>query len=380
MEDKVLYSAPPLGDSEMDVIGRIDHLRAQLRGSLSEPRRWTRNLRRLALGEAVKSSNQIEGFISSLDQAVAVVDRRDAGELAESTKRALAGYRDAMTFSLQLADDHEAPEYSSHLIRGLHFMITSGDSRARPGSWRAGPIYVTGAGGAIAYTAPDPDQVPGLMAELVGALNQPTDQPLVAAAMAHLNLVRVHPFRDGNGRTARCLQSLVLARHGVVSAQFMSIEEYLGTNTNAYYAALASTGSSHQPARSALPWVRFVLAAHLHQTESYQRRLRDLDRLWLELASLADNADERALTALMDAALGLRVTRASYQALLAADGQTLSARAAARDLAALAAAGLLTAQGDNRARAYSAGPAVAAIWDRIVADAPPADTSKVFPE
>jgi Fic family protein len=49
--------------------------------------------------------------------------------------------------------------------------------------------------------------------------------------MAHLNLVMIHPFRDGNGRMARCLQSVVLAREGVLSPVFMSVEEYLGRNT-----------------------------------------------------------------------------------------------------------------------------------------------------
>jgi Fic family protein len=325
----------------------------------------------LALAEAVRSSNQIEGFVSTLDQAAAVVDRRQPADLAESTRRALAGYRDAMTFTLQLADDHESPEYSGHLIRALHFMISAGDLAARPGRWRSGPVYVTGPGGAVAYTAPAADQVPSLMAELVGHLSKPGAQPLVDAALAHLNLVRIHPFRDGNGRTARCLQSLVLARAGFVSPQFMSIEEHLGANTDAYYAALATTGDSYQPETSALPWLRFALLAHLRQAEAYRQRLRDLDRLWLELAALAGpvaGLDDRALTILMDAALGLRVTRASYQAVLSAEGQELSVRAAARDLAALAAGGLLQPTGENRARAYVAAPAVAELWRRIRAE------------
>ncbi|GAB2822248.1 hypothetical protein GCM10027022_10850 [Alpinimonas psychrophila] len=61
----------------------------------------------------------------------------------------------------------------------------------------------------------------------------------VPALMAHLNLVMIHPFRDGNGRMARCLQSLILAAEGVLSPVFMSVEEYLGNNTQDYYRMLA---------------------------------------------------------------------------------------------------------------------------------------------
>ena len=79
---------------------------------------------------------------------------------------------------------------------------------------------------------------------------------MIRAAMAHLNLVMIHPFRDGNGRMARCLQTLVLAREGILSPEFSSIEEYLGRNTQAYYDVLADAGAGHwQPERDARPWV-----------------------------------------------------------------------------------------------------------------------------
>jgi Fic family protein len=58
-----------------------------------------------------------------------------------------------------------------------------------------------------------------------------SDDPLVRGAMAHLNLVMIHPFRDGNGRMARALQTMVLAQDQVVEPTFSSIEEWLGNNT-----------------------------------------------------------------------------------------------------------------------------------------------------
>src|SRR6516164_8478986 len=84
---------------------------------------------------------------------------------------------------------------------------------------------------------PDHALVPALMAELVSSLNVKSNLPSVlGAAMAHLNLVMIHPFSDGNGRMGRALQTMVLARDGILDPRFLSIEEYLGRNTLDYYA------------------------------------------------------------------------------------------------------------------------------------------------
>lgn len=61
-------------------------------------------------------------------------------------------------------------------------------------------------------------------------------------ALAHLNLLMIHPFRDGNGRMARARQTFVLARNAIVEPAFSSIEEWLGDNTEDYYRVLALTG------------------------------------------------------------------------------------------------------------------------------------------
>src|SRR6185295_7872251 len=121
------------------------------------------------------------------------------------------------------------------------------------GLWRAGAVYVRKEEtGEIVYQGPELDEVPGLMRDLVTEMNvdDAGSPPLIRAGMAHLNLVMIHPFRDGNGRMARCLQSLVLAREGIVAPVFSSVEEYLGRNTRAYYDVLAEVGrGSWQPQR-----------------------------------------------------------------------------------------------------------------------------------
>jgi Fic family protein len=379
MDTLMLFTAPPLGEPELAVLARLDELRASLRYSLAEPRRWQGSLRRLTFARNAQGSNSIEGFDAPLDDAAAIIDNDAPLDIATETVQAVLGYRSAMTYVLLLCEDDDPIDYSTQLIKSLHFMMVSYDLAHRPGRWRRGDIYVRDdAAQRIVHTGPDVDLVPTLMEELATALNRPAadTSPVVSAALAHLNLVMIHPFRDGNGRVARCLQSLVLGQSrtlrsdGSLSPVFLSIEEYLGRNTQAYYDALAAVGSGQwRPDRDTRPWLRFVLTAHLRQARTYRQRLRDYERLWQDLGDLV-GVDSRVLPALVDAALGFRVTRRRYISSLAASDEEVSEQTAGRDLANLAAAGRLVPRGEKRGRYYMASDHVRQIWQRIQDDRP----------
>jgi Fic family protein len=204
-----------------------------------------------------------------------------------------------------------------------------------------------------AYTGPEAELVPRLMNELIEWLRAgDVGAPAYArAAMAHLNLVGIHPWRDGNGRTARALHTLVLARTGELAPEFSSIEEWLGehTNTVRYYEALRSTqGGSFQPERDAHSWLRFVFAAHHRQAQRVQRRYEWTVRLWNDLASLAGERGlpDRVVSALYAAAVG-EARRTTYQL-----DEGLSRDQAIRDIQALTRDGLLTPRGNAITRVY----------------------------
>jgi Fic family protein len=170
--------------------------------------------------------------------------------------------------------------------------------------------------------------------------------------MAHLNLVMIHPFADGNGRMGRCLQTLVLSREGILAPHFCSIEEYLGRYRDAYYEVLAKVGAgAWHPERDATSWIEFCLDIHLKQATTLLRRTRELGRLWEALERLVASFElpERTISALADAALGLRVRNGSYR-----QQTEVSAATASTDLARLVEAGLLVSSGNYRNRAYSA--------------------------
>jgi Fic family protein len=336
----------------------------------------------MAFARAVQGSNSIEGYNASLDDVVAAVEEEPTLGAEEETQQALAGYRDAMTYVLQIADDRSL-EVDEGLLKSLHFMMLKCDLKKNPGRWRPSPIFVHREGtDEIVYKAPSSEDVPDLIAEMLKELDQGDDPVLVKAAMAHLNLTMIHPFSDGNGRMARCLQTLVLARERVVAPVFSSIEEFLGRNTEAYYHVLEDVGAgAWHPRRDARPWVRFCLRAHYLQAITTMRRREEIETLWNESVRLAEDSKlpERCAAGLMDASLGVRLRRKLYRSSAeAAIGEEISDLTASRDLKAMVDAELLEAVGERRARYYLAGKEPLRLREEIKAKRKPESADDPF--
>jgi Fic family protein len=361
----MIFATPPPSFDETAALARIDKLRRELRHYVAEPTRWVGQIRRVLAARAVQGSNGIEGFNVSVEDAIAAIDGDEPSEASAESWQANQGYQRALTYVLQLARD-EHFSYSAQLIGGLHFMIAEHALRSRPGVWRAGPIWVRNdATGDVVYEGPEADQVPGLVDELVAQLQRDQDTPvLIRAAMAHLNLVMIHPFRDGNGRMARCLQTLVLARDRILEPTFSSIEEYLGANTESYYRVLADVGQGRwSPERDAQPWVRYCLEAHYVQAASVLRRVRESEAIWSRLDALRQRHGlaERTITVLFDATIGLRVRNSSYRSALRSYDEAISEQVATGDLRRMVQAGLLRRLGAKRGTYYLAGEPLQAI-------------------
>lgn len=365
----MLFQPPQIGSLEKDVIAQIEQARQKLRHTLAKPRRWMGMLRRDAFARAIQGSNSIEGYNVTREDAIAAAEGEEPLDADREAWLAVTGYRTAMTFVLELAKDKNFV-YNEGFLRSLHFMMIQHDLAKHPGNWRPGTIYVRQEpSGEVVYEGPDVEMVPGLIAELIDFLNcddDDCDHVLIKAAMAHLNLVLIHPFSDGNGRMARCLQALVLARDGILESQFCSIEEYLGRNTNDYYAVLAKTAEgAWNPKNSAKEWIRFNLTAHFRQAYTILRRSHVLDLLFMEADQIIKQMGlpERTLNAICQAAMGLRVRNSSYRNLA-----ELNDILASRDLKNLVAAGLLIPLGERRGRLYVGSPQIKAIYDRLRRD------------
>ena len=350
----MIYDYPSLTVEDRTVLDEIHDMRRQLASALRAPRRWQGGLRRTMLARAIRGSNSIEGYLVAEDDAAAALDDEEPLSSDERTWAEIRGYRQALGYVLQMAGDpHFMIDISA--IRGMHYMMLAHDLGKSPGQYRTGPIYVhDDKRDLVVYEGPDPTQVPALMAEMVACLRTDADiDPLVRGAMAHLNLVMIHPFRDGNGRMARALQTLVISRQTIIEPAFSSIEEWLGHNTEDYYQVLAITGrGSWRPRPDAHLWVTFTIRAHHMQAQTVARRVAEASEIWIALDELVGmhSLPERVTGILYEAVLGYRVRRSGYMKMAEVEKHT-----ATRDLGRLADLRLLQPRGETRGRHYTAG-------------------------
>lgn len=347
----MLYRTPQPSTSLRAALDELDERRSQLGRAAGQPSLWMGTLRRAALAGAVESSTAIEGFVVSHADALALVTGQSPAGPADENRLAVACYARAMDRVGAMADD-PGFRWLDRVILDLHFDVCQFQRDKRPGRWRTGPIGVTGGDGRLVYRGPDADQVPGLMAEVAEWLQKGDLDAHVAvrAAMAHLNVVRVHPFEDGNGRISRIVQSLVLARDGEVTPEFASIEEYLREHTPDYYAALQSTGETYSPERDATSWVEFCVGAHLTQAHRRLDQIELAGRRWTALEKLAERCawPERMIVALEQALIG-GTDRASYS-----DEADISSATATNDFRLLLDSGWIEQKGRGRATRYIA--------------------------
>lgn len=319
----------------------------------NSPRRWTGSLRRSTFARNIQGSNSIEGYHVSIDEAIAVIENETPLDDRTETWRAINGYRDALTYIMQAALDPYFA-FSKQFLKSLHFMMIKYALDKHPGQWRPGVIFVVNDRHETVYEGPPAEDVDGLVQELADYLAGSSETPpMIRAAMAHLNLTMIHPFKDGNGRMARALQTLVLAREGVLHPVFCSIEEWLGRNTAEYYAILGATGKGKwNPRNDALPWLRFCLKAHYQQAAALIRRADELSELFdlVEGIITRKKLDGRMTIPLAEAARGIRLTNERYQR-----DADVTQYIASRDLKKLSDLGLIEPSGEKRGRFYRAG-------------------------
>ena len=357
----MLISTPALTVVDQRVLAEIEKMRHELRYQVRARQKWTDGLRKFLTADAVAASNYIEGFRVSTADVVDLMDGERDVDVSDENREETLAYQQMMSYvqSLHNASDFS---YSKGLLCGMHWMLQGhrNSPRKPAGQWRRGPVYVTDPRNprVAAYTAPDFEQVPELMEQLVDWLNAEDDGThlLVRAAMAHLSLVRIHPWADGNGRMSRSLQTLMIAREGVLAPEFSSIEAWLGNpgNTWDYYQQLGRFGPTYDTDVDAAEWVRFNLMAYHQQAQAVRFDMQRASRLWISLAEFADRRglDERTISALYEAAASGRVRRARYE-----HAEDLSLQSAQRDLRDLVTAGILAPVGRTRARYYQPGEA-----------------------
>ncbi|MBI2572017.1 MAG: Fic family protein [Candidatus Schekmanbacteria bacterium] len=242
-------------------------------------------------------STAIEGNRLTFQEAQAVIERAGQGQRARDPvrrrdEREVLGYYCGLEAVERLVAS--GARLTAVVIRTLHALVMGGGRTAvRPSAYRDGQNVIRDAStGAIVYLPPEAPDVPALMSDLVGWLEDSASElpcPM-RAGLAHYQLMTIHPWYDGNGRTARLLTTLVLHLGGFDVKGFYSLEEYYAQDLASYYSAL-SVGPSHnyyfgRTVADLTAWLEYFCLGTARAFEHVQRRAKE--------AAASGAADDRA--------------------------------------------------------------------------------------
>ena len=181
------------------------------------------------------ASNKIEGNPLTFEQADNAIENKNRHLL--KPEQEVKNYYLALEFLEKKLKEKEA--ISLKLILDVQKQICEGEPKEKIGLRGAMPPGVLFAvwndDGTPAYIPPEHSEVKDLLNELITYLNESSDHPIIKAAVIHYQLVTIHPFEDGNGRTARILSNYYLSLNGYGFKNVGSLEEYMSYNIDEYY-------------------------------------------------------------------------------------------------------------------------------------------------
>lgn len=328
-------------------------------------------LRQRAWIRTIHGTTRIEGNTLSDVEVEALLAGNGGITISPKEAREIIGTREALALADELAADGATPDES--VVRELHKHVLWGQSPLlTPGEYRRGENRVVDASGSPVFSTPPSGDVPELMRDFgawlaTGATRHPA--PIVAA-LAHIELVAIHPFNDGNGRTARAISRQILVRHGYALSGLVSLDAQLDLDRPAYFAAIRQAiGRSYSPGYDATPFVAYFLDSIVRSADHVLARIRGLGQVMIEIRSAIADRDLPApmIDGLAFAWVNRHIRAGDYISLTGRSAQSTS-----RDLAQAVKSGWLTATGEKRGRYYMLGPRLLAIPSQGEIVSPPA--------
>ena len=307
---------------------------------------WLSGMQARALVLEAHYTTHIEGTHLTLDQSEKLLAGERLSEINPDDARELLNYRDAF----ELVSDYlgSGAPITEGLIREIHQRLVRGvrGDAAMPGEYRRTQNYIVNSiTREVIYTPPAAPEVPRLMAELVSWLREEREiHPVLVAGLAQFELVDIHPFLDGNGRTARLFSTLCLYRSGYDFKRLFTISEYYDRDRPAYYRALQGARERNFDLTGWLEYFTAGLGAQLSELQAKGERLIRQDVLALR-HGLSGRQRIAVQLAIEKRTFGLQ----HYEQ--ACPG--LTRRTLQRELRALVARGILRIEGATRNLGYS---------------------------
>lgn len=238
-------------------------------------------LRHQALIRMTHSSTAIEGNNLNLRQVEAVYARKKINAPVRDVYE-VQNYLAALRHIGQVVKKNSA--ISEKVILKIHKLVT--DKTLRPdesGYWRKHAVYVIrrkwGSADETIYTGPDAKKVPQLMADLVKWTTQSEPEninPVIVAGIVHQEIAAIHPFTDGNGRTARALATLILYARGYDFRRLFALEDYYNKDRTKYYSAI-NIGKNYEERRADFtPWLQYFVKGFRDEIDNVKAKAMTL--------------------------------------------------------------------------------------------------------
>ena len=307
---------------------------------------WLAKMQARALILEAHHTTHIEGTHLSLDQSERLIAGEEMTDVDSEDVKELLNYKKAFDFVADYVFSQNI--ITEGLIREIHRRLVEdvrGNS-AQPGQYRVVQNYVANSKTKeIIYTPPAAYDVPIFMAELVDWLqNEKTIPPVLMAGIAQFQLVHIHPFLDGNGRTSRLLSTLCLYRSGYDFKKLFTISEYYDRNRQDYYTAIQSVRNNNMDMTS---WLEYFSRGL--ETQMREIQLKGSHAIQLDVLALEHKLSERQKQAL-DSLLEREEDFAIHNYELLCPG--VNRRSLQRDLSDLIEKGLVTQHGVKKAARY----------------------------
>lgn len=238
-------------------------------------------LRRQAVIRMTHHSTEIEGNQLNLGQVEALYARKKI----DAPDRDIYEVKNYLSALKYIAKTVAAKQpITEKIILKIHKLVADKTLATKYcGHYRPGPIYVVrrrlGQPQTILYTGPTAKQVPTLMAEFVIWLKASVAEeisPVIVAAIAHMEIAAIHPFNDGNGRTARALATLILYQRGYDFRRLFALEDYYNTNRPAYYKAI-NLGRTYEERRADITsWLEYFIKGFKEEIDKVKTKILPL--------------------------------------------------------------------------------------------------------
>jgi len=325
-------------------ITRIERARGFLEAAhLSDD--WVRDMSAEALIKEAHHTTHIEGTHLTLDEAQRLWKGEKVPQADPEDTRELLNYRDAFEFVSECLGNGDP--ITEGMIREIHRRLVSGvrGGSAAPGEYRRIQNYVANSRtGEVIYTPPSAAEIPPMMSELVKWLNSDSEiHPVLVSGIAQFQLVHIHPFLDGNGRTSRLLSTLYLYRTGYDFKRLFTISEYYDRDRPAFYRAIQSVRENDMDMTGWLDY--FVTGLETQMAEVRDRGERVIRRDVLTRKHGLNDRQSRALGYLLERA---QLSIQDYEQLC----PEVNRRTLQRDLKEMLARELLSSEGATNLLVY----------------------------